>query len=84
MESKEKITTIWLSNKAYDLFEQFLESKIDRRELNRLMHQATKEANALFKNNIIDAYIAASPKLEDITKEAAEDYYNETYGQNRD
>jgi hypothetical protein len=79
METKEKITTIWLSNKAYDLFEQFLESKIDRRELNRLMHQATKEANVLFKNNIIEAYITASPKLEDITKEAAEQYYTSTY-----
>jgi hypothetical protein len=43
------------------------------------MFEATKEANELFKNSIIDAYIAASPKLEDITKEAAEQYYNETY-----
>jgi hypothetical protein len=78
--NKEKITTIWLSNKAYDLFQQFLERKINRVELKYLMYEATKEANALFKKSIIDAYITASPKLEDITKEAAEQYYIEIYG----
>jgi len=36
-------------------------------------------AKAMEKQQIIDAYIAASPKLEDITKEAAEQYYNETF-----
>jgi hypothetical protein len=81
MKSKEKITTNCLSNQAHKLFESFLERKINRVELNKLMFEATKEANALFKKSIIDAYIAASPKLEDITKEAAEQYYNETFGQ---
>ena len=32
------------------------------------------------KVQIIDAYIKASPRLEDIIKEAAEQYYNETFG----
>ena len=32
------------------------------------------------KEQIIDAYIEASPRFEDITKEAAEQYYNETFG----
>jgi hypothetical protein len=33
------------------------------------------------KEQIKDAYIEASPRLEDITKEAAEQYYNETFKQ---
>jgi hypothetical protein len=31
------------------------------------------------KEVIMDAYIEASPNLEDIIKEAAEGYYNETF-----
>jgi hypothetical protein len=31
------------------------------------------------KQNIIDAYVEASERLEDIIKEAAEDYYNKTF-----
>jgi hypothetical protein len=33
----------------------------------------------MFEQQIIDAYIDASPKLEDITKESAEQYYQETF-----
>lgn len=33
----------------------------------------------LEKQQIIDAYIEASPRLEDITKESAEEYFNKTY-----
>jgi len=38
------------------------------------------QAKTIEREQIIDAYIVASPKLEDITKEAAEQYYNENYG----
>jgi hypothetical protein len=38
-----------------------------------------KQALEMEKQQIIDAYIDASPKLEDITKESAEQYYQETY-----
>jgi HEPN domain-containing protein len=38
-----------------------------------------EQAKELEKQQIIDAYIDASPKLEDITKESAEQYYQETY-----
>jgi DNA polymerase II small subunit/DNA polymerase delta subunit B len=44
------------------------------------IRDAVKQANELHKKQVIEAYIEASEKLEDITKEAAEDYYNETYG----
>ena len=38
------------------------------------------EAKELHKKEIIEAYISASANLEDITREAAEQYYNEKYG----
>jgi hypothetical protein len=40
---------------------------------------AMYKAIAMEKEQIIDAYIEASPRLEDITKESAEQYYNETF-----
>jgi hypothetical protein len=40
---------------------------------------AFSEAKEMEKQQIIDAYIEASPRLEDITKEAAENYYKETF-----
>jgi HEPN domain-containing protein len=38
-----------------------------------------QQAKEMEKQQIIDAYIEASPRLEDITKESAEQYYNETF-----
>jgi hypothetical protein len=40
---------------------------------------AMYKAIAMEKEQIIDAYIEASPRLQDITKESAEQYYNETF-----
>jgi hypothetical protein len=40
---------------------------------------AMYKAIAIEKEQIIDAYIEASPRLQDITKESAEQYYNETF-----
>jgi aminoglycoside phosphotransferase (APT) family kinase protein len=37
------------------------------------------QAKEMEKQQIIDTYIEASPRLEDITKESAEQYYNETF-----
>jgi hypothetical protein len=39
-----------------------------------------KKALELERMQIISTYIDASPRLEDITKGAAEDYYDRTYG----
>jgi len=41
-------------------------------------------AELMEKKQIIEAYIEASAKLEDIIKEAAEQYYKETYGRDTD
>ena len=38
-----------------------------------------EEAKEIEKQQIMDAYIEASPNLEDIIKEASEEYYNETF-----
>ena len=38
------------------------------------------QAELMEKKQIIEAYIEASENLEDIIKEAAEQYYKETYG----
>jgi len=40
---------------------------------------AMYKAIEMEKQQIIDAYIESSPRLEDITKESAEQYYNETF-----
>jgi hypothetical protein len=39
-----------------------------------------KKALEMERMQIINTYIDASPRLEDVTKEAAEDYYDKTYG----
>jgi hypothetical protein len=46
----------WLSNQAYELFEQYSEGKFDRIKLNKLMVNATNKAKKMEKKQIIDAY----------------------------
>lgn len=44
---KNKITAVeWLSNQAYELFEQYSEGKFDRIQLNKFMVEATNQAKA--------------------------------------
>lgn len=38
-----------------------------------------EQAKAMEREQIMDAYIEASPRLSDIITESAEQYYNETY-----
>jgi hypothetical protein len=40
-----------------------------------------EQAKEIEKQQIIDAYMEASPRLEDIIKESAEQYYNKTFKQ---
>jgi len=76
----------WLSNQAYELFEQYSEGKFDRIQLNKLMVDATNKAKEMEKEQIIDAFdegqeyeyqyhINSAPKF------YAETYYQETYKQ---
>ena len=49
MSNKQQTAVIWLSNKAYELFEQYSEMKFDRVTLNKLMFEATEQAKAMEK-----------------------------------
>lgn len=45
MTMRNKITAVeWLSNQAYELFEQYSEGKFDRIQLNKFMVEATNQA----------------------------------------
>jgi len=49
----EKQTAVeWLSNKSYQLFEQYSEGKFDRITLNKLMLEATEQAKEMEKQQI--------------------------------
>ena len=41
---KKKTAVEWLSNQAYELFEQYSEGKFDRIQLNKFMADATNQA----------------------------------------
>jgi len=44
-----------------------------------VMYELIEQAKAMEREQIMDAYIEASPRLSDIITESAEQYYNETY-----
>ena len=71
----------WLSNQAYELFEQYSEGKFDRIQLNKLMVDATNKAKEMEKEQIVTAWMATDNELQRI---AAEQYYNAIYGQEDD
>ena len=48
-------------------------------EARLFIEKLKNRAKDMEKEQILDAYIEASPKLEDIIKESAEQYYNKTY-----
>jgi hypothetical protein len=47
------------------------------------LHAKFQQAKKMEKQQIIDAHISAGARLEDISIEAAEQYYNETYESNK-
>jgi len=49
----------------------------------RLPDDIYKQAKEMEKEQIMKAHISAGARLEDISIEAAEQYYNETYGGNK-
>jgi len=67
----------WLSNQAYELFEQYSEGKFDRITLNKLMLEATVKAKAMEKEQIGRAY---QEGLIDGMNHTPKDYYNEAFG----
>ena len=84
MSNKKRSAVEWLSNQAYELFEQYSEGKFDRIQLNKLMLKATEQAKEMEKQQIIDAYVegCSDSILDESTdKTRSEDYYNKTYKQ---
>ena len=72
----------WLSNRAYELFEEYSEGKFDRIRLNKLMVEATEQAKEMEKEQIKEAFKHGElPPL--FINFDAEQYYNETYGGNK-
>ena len=49
-----------------------------------ILEEEWEEALKMEKEQLMDAYIEASPNLEDIIKEASEGYYNETFNTKED
>lgn len=70
---------------------EWLEAELDELEMFKnkrslslhldLRAELFQQAKAMEKEQIIDTYIEASANLEDITKEAAEQYYTKIYEQ---
>ena len=60
--------------------EWLVETMINSAGMNQFqIDEVIKKSLEMEKQQITDAYIEASPKLEDIIKESAEQYYNKTY-----
>ena len=85
MENNKSVTAVeWLSNQAYELFEQYSEGKFDRIQLNKLMVEATNKAKEMEKEQIINAFgIGCQVESTRLIgyQDIAEQYYNETFKQ---
>jgi hypothetical protein len=76
----------WLSNRAYELFEEYSEGKFDRITLNKLMVEATDQAKEMEKEqkhrDFTDGYMHGSER-EPLNHDVIDKWYNETYGGNK-
>jgi hypothetical protein len=76
----------WLSNQAYELFEQYSEGKFDRIALNKLMLEATVKAKAMEKEQMDkvaeDWWNEGASYIHDGRRkyESFQHYYLEIYG----
>jgi hypothetical protein len=85
---KQQTSVDWLSNRAYELFEQYSEGNFDRITLNKLMFEATNKAKEMEKEQIINAFEQGENNSVDYFNpenriKESEHYYNETYGGNK-
>jgi hypothetical protein len=71
----------WLSNQAYELFEQYSEGKFDRIQLNKLMVDATNKAKEIEKEQIITAFDEGQEYEYQYFVNSAPKFYSETYYQ---
>jgi hypothetical protein len=85
MSNKAQTAVEWLSNRAYELFEEYSEGKFDRITLNKLMLEVTEQAKEMEREQSINDFIEGNGVVfcNATDRECAEQYYNETYGGNK-
>jgi hypothetical protein len=71
----------WLSNQAYELFEQYSEGNFDRIQLNKFMVDATNKAKEMEKEQIITAFDEGQEYEYQYFVNLAPKFYSETYYQ---
>jgi hypothetical protein len=77
MTNQNKQTAVeWLSEQ-FDSIVELYPSQFEK------VNRAIEQAKEMEKEQMMKAHISAGARLEDISIEAAEDYYNETYGGNK-
>ena len=81
--SNDKQTTAvqWLSNQAYELFEQYSEGRFDRITLNKLMFNVAEKAEAMFRQQIENAYEQGQFDGIVMRDTDAEQYFESTFTQ---
>lgn len=72
-----------LHQQSNELITQYLNGKIDKRELLTMHHNLLYSHKQMEKEQIIKAWIDAERYNDSISKPLAEQYYNETYGNNQ-
>ena len=79
MSNNKQTAVEWLSNQAYNLFEQYSEGKFDRIELNKRMRDVTHQSELMHYTEIKNAY-RKGYEDKDFSYFDPENYYNEEYG----
>ncbi len=75
----DKMTAVeWL----WEQIDEILPFSVDT-ETGIKLYNAKEQAKEMEKEQIMDAHIESGARLEDISIESAEQYYNETYGGNK-
>ena len=77
---KNKTAVEWLAEKYNYLAWMRSRDEISAGLAVEWLENFLEEAKKMEKEQIMDAHISAGARLEDISIEAAEQYYNETYG----
>jgi hypothetical protein len=77
-ESNKMTAVEWL----WEQIDEILPFSVDT-ETGIKLYNAKEQAKEMEKEQIMDAHIESGARLEDISIESAEQYYNETYGGNK-
>ena len=80
---KQQTAVEWYAGKVHDLQVAKDFGAISVTEYYEKLTKAVQQAKEMEKEQIMKAHISAGARLEDISIEAAEHYYNETYGGNK-